>query len=379
MEINCPNCNSTDVIRKGFDRTSKEMRQRYKCKNCRRKFVAKDEDTTERNYQQNWPAYNAAQVEEKIQFLDILGDLCSYIPDYPDGKVGRPRMSLQQMTFCVVSKVYERLSTRRVSSDLEIAKDNGYVEKVPHFNTLIKYFNDPALTPILTQLVQLSATPLKDLETTFAVDATGLSSAFYSRWLDYRFNGDKRVKDWLKVNLICGVKSHIVTHIIVTDGHSHESPYFSELVAETAKNFKIDAVCADKGYSSKENLQTVWDLGGAPLIPFKSNTKGKKKGGYAWRKMFMWFQFNKEEFYHRYHERSNVESTFSMLKRKFSTRLMMRHGIGQTNEALAMVLCHNILCLIHEMHENGLDIEVQELAHKMGLLHINSGLEGQKS
>lgn len=274
------------------------------------------------------------------------------------------------MTFCVVSKVYERLSSRRVSSDLEIAKDSGYIEKVPHFNTTLKYFNEPTLTPLLTQLIQLSASPLKDFETTFAVDASGLSSAFYSRWLDYRLKGDKLVKGWLKVHVICGVKSHIVTHIVVTDGVKHDCPQFTELVRETAKNFKIDAVCGDLGYSSRANVQLVWDLGGAPLIPFKYTANGKSSGSSAWRKMYIWFHMNGEEFYKYYHQRSNVESTFSMLKRKFSTRLMLKNELGQTNEALAMVLCHNIVCLIHEMHELGLDVEFQKSAHLFPNLHI---------
>jgi hypothetical protein len=88
--------------------------------------------------------------------------------------------------------------------------------------------------------------------------------------------------------------------------------------------------------------------------------------------MFMWFQLNKEEFYRLYHQRSNVESTFSMLKRKFSTRLMLKNDLGKTNEALAMVLCHNIVCLIHEMYETGLDLDFQKSAHLFGMLHTKS-------
>ncbi len=60
----------------------------------------------------------------------------------------------------------------------------GYITKLPHFNTVIKYFNDSKVTPVLTDLIRLSSMPLKDLKSTFAVDASGLSSAFYSRWFD---------------------------------------------------------------------------------------------------------------------------------------------------------------------------------------------------
>jgi transposase len=261
--------------------------------------------------------------------------------------------------------VYELLSSRRVNSDLDIARRMGYLSKTPHYNTVLKYFGDPRLVPILTNLIQLSALPLKDLETTFAVDASGLSSAFYSRWLDYRFNGDKRIRDWLKVHLICGAKTNIVTHVVITDGKRADSPRFPELVKETAKFFEVREVCADKGYSSRENVQTVWNLGGIPYIPFKLGSTGRSRGSKAWRKMYLWFQLHREKFMDRYHQRSNAESTFSMLKRKFENNLMLRKEVCQINEALAKVLCHNICVLIEQLHESGLKIDLPELAHKV--------------
>jgi len=333
-----------------------------------------DEIQTARpTYSQDWPAYNEAQMQEKLMFLDILGELCSYVP-MENGKrgAGHPSGDLSGMVFSCVSKVYEQLSSRRVNSDLEIAKKMGYLDHVPHFNTILKYFNDPKLTPILTNLIQLSALPLKDFETTFAVDASGLSSAFYSRWLDYRLNGDKKVRDWLKVHLICGAKTNIVTHVVVTDGVAADSPQFPELVKETAKFFEVKEICADKGYSSRENLQVAEDLGIAPYIPFKSGATGRSKGSRAWRRIFLWFNLHREEFMQHYHQRSNAESTFSMLKRKFQGKLMLKNEIGQTNEALAKVLCHNIAVLIQEAFEGNARLGFGELAHLLPNLHINS-------
>jgi transposase len=320
--------------------------------------------------QQNWSVYNEAQTTEKLIFLDLLSDLCSYIPEEDERKVGRPRAGLSNMVFACVSKVYEGLSSRRVTSDLEITRQRGYLEHTPHFNTVLKYFNDPKLTPLLTSLIQLSALPLKDLEETFAVDASGLSSAFYSRWLDYRLTGEKRYKDWIKVHLICGVKTNIVTHIVVTDGQKHDSPMFPTLLKETAKNFNIKEVCADKGYSGRNNVQTAWDMGITPYILFRNNTVQKSRGASAWRNMFILFQDKNDFFMRKYHQRSNVESTFSMLKRKFDGKLMLKKEIGKTNEALAKVLCHNICVLIHEICSSGIDLKFNELAHKFPSLHI---------
>lgn len=324
-------------------------------------------------YAQNWPAYNEAQMREKLLFLDILGELCSFVPT-EKRTVGHPRIPLQEMIFSCVLKVYEQLSSRRVNSDLEIARKMGHLNHAPHFNTVLNYFKDPKLVPILTNLIQLSALPLKNLEQTFAVDASGLSTAFYSRWLDYRLNGDKRIRDWLKVHLICGAKTNIVTHVVITDGLKADSPRFPELVKETAKFFEVKEICADKAYSSRDNLQTVWDVGGIPYIPFKSVSTGKSRGSQAWKKMFLWFQLHREKFMDRYHQRSNAESTFSMLKRKFQNKLMLKKDVGQINEALAKILCHNICVLIQEMHETGLRPEFAESAHLFATLHNNSAI-----
>lgn len=302
-------------------------------------------------------------------FLDVLAELCSHIPE-AERKVGRPRAAMPEMVFSCVSKVYEQLSSRRATSDLEIARGKGYLSHTPHFNTVLKYFNDPLLTPILTDLIQLSALPLRDLEDSFAVDASGLSTAFYSRWFDYRF-AKRGQHGWLKIHLICGVKSNIVTHIIVTDGHSNDSPHFPELVRKTAEHFRVREVYADKGYASRQNVGLVADLGGEAFIPPKKGTTAKMYHETAWRKLYHFFQLHREEFYAHYHKRSNVESTFSMLKRKFQGRLMLKNEVAQTNEALAKVLCHNITVLVREAIEGNAVLGFQELAHLFPNLHTN--------
>ena len=66
----------------------------------------------------------------------------------------------------------------------------------------------------------------------------------------------------------------------------------------------------------------------------------------------MW---KREEFLEHYHKRSNGETTFSMIKRKFGDTLRSKSDVAMTNEALCKVLCHNIVVLIHEMFELGID------------------------
>lgn len=48
------------------------------------------------------------------------------------------------------------------------------------------------------------------------------------------------------------------------------------------------------------------------------------------------------------------EGTFSMVKRVIGDTLRSKTLVAQVNEALLMIVCHNIRCLIHEMFELGI-------------------------
>ena len=60
---------------------------------------------------------------------------------------------------------------------------------------------------------------------------------------------------------------------------------------------------------------------------------------------------------HYYHKRSNVESTFSMIKRKFEPNLRSKTKTAQVNEALCKILCHNLCVIVHSMYELGIEPE----------------------
>jgi transposase len=60
---------------------------------------------------------------------------------------------------------------------------------------------------------------------------------------------------------------------------------------------------------------------------------------------------NQEKFLEHYHRRSNVETTFSMIKAKFGGALRSKTRTAQINEALCKILAHNICVLNQSMFE----------------------------
>jgi transposase len=71
--------------------------------------------------------------------------------------------------------------------------------------------------------------------------------------------------------------------------------------------------------------------------------------------MFHFYSYHHERFMQHYHKRSNVESTFAMIKAKFGERLRSKTQTAQFNEVLCKVLCHNICVIVQSIYELGID------------------------
>jgi transposase len=328
---------------------------------------------TRKTYKQVWPAYNAAQTQEKRLFQYLLNQLCQGVGE-PAHYNGRPPLPLEDMIFAMAFKVYSTISGRRFMSDLRDAHGKGYLSELPSYNTIFRYFESEMLTPYLQMLIEESSLPLASIEEDFAADSSGLSTGVYLKWSEAKWGkartlfGDKvpnevNHKDWIKIHIMTGVKTNVVTAVEVTDAHANDTRFFKPLVETTAQNFAMRQVSADKAYLSSNNLKVAVDNHAMPYIPFKVNTTGKdKKTSDLFKKMFHFYSYNQERFLQNYHKRSNVESTFSMIKAKFGDSLRSRTKTAQINEALCKVLCHNLCCLIQSMFELNLKPKFWQVA-----------------
>ena len=113
----------------------------------------------------------------------------------------------------------------------------------------------------------------------------------------------------------------------------------------------------NKGYSSRDNMEVASKLGAIPYIVFKKNASKKPRGSFAWCRMKKYFDERNEDFMEHYHKRSNAETVFHMIKRKFGAHLNSKSEMGQINEVFCKALSHNICVLIQEMFEIGINPE----------------------
>jgi transposase len=310
-------------------------------------------ETVKRTYPQDWPAYNAAQTCEKRLFQTLLHDLCSKVEDQPQ-RLGRPRLPLSDSLFAAIFKVYSTVSGRRFMCDLSDAQERGHINRLPHYNSIFAIMEDADVTPILKAMVETASLPLKAVETDFAADSSGFTTSRFVRWYDTKYGRELKAHDWIKVHIMCGIKTNVVTAIEIADRNANDAAQFPPMIRKTYENFDVKEVSADAAYLTHRNTIEVGRVGATPFIAFKRNSTSSDAHPVMWQKMYHLFQYNREDFMAHYHKRSNVESTFSMVKAKFRDHIRSKTDVAMVNECLCKFVCHNICCVIQSMHELGI-------------------------
>jgi len=315
------------------------------------------ETVVRKTYPQNWALYNLSQTKEKLMFLKILNDAVDYLEiPYEYKGNGRPPHDLRDMIKCCCIKVFNNFSSRRTVFELQMAYALGYISRIPHFNSVNNYLNNSGIQKYFEELYKLLASPMIQLENNFAVDATGFSTLNKNRWMDLRFGKKGNVRDYKKLHIVSGVRTNIITSARITKASVHDTKCFPELVKETSLSFKIREICADGGYLSRKNCSIAQRIGAQPFILPRIDTRARAGRSSAWHKMIRLWEDNRELFAQHYHQRSNVESTFSMIKRKFLGYVRSKTDLAIENEILCKVICHNASVLVNTIFEFDIDL-----------------------
>jgi len=149
------------------------------------------------------------------------------------------------------------------------------------------------------------------------VDATGLeldnASKHYAKILDK----DTTRKDVIQVTACGLMDTLLISSARVERYNVVRNNNFLPLVEESSKLGKVDFVAADKGYDAHNNHKFVMlDLMAKSLIKLK-NVSTKRRN---WRKNYRKIaakQFDEK----LYHQRSKIETIFSMVKRRYGATI----------------------------------------------------------
>lgn len=290
-------------------------------------------------YQDNrdWAVVNEAHIREKELVYRFAHELCRGIVD-PKQTCGRPRVPLRDIVFGALIWVYEGHASRTTMADFKRCRERDLISRPLDFRSLMRHLQNPQITSLLRALLRESALPMRHIETRFAVDATGFSTKQWHRWYDHKWGTARKEKIWLKAHAICGTDTRIVTDCVIED--VGDATKFPELVANTAVHFTMKEISADGAYASHKNVLAADEVGAVPYIPVEERIRDNK-GPEVWRQMVGCFRYREDEFRAHYHQRSNVETVFSMTKTKFGGFVRSKKRVVQENEILCKFILHN--------------------------------------
>ena len=161
------------------------------------------------------------------------------------------------------------------------ACERGHVSLLPHFNSVLNVLDNPATTPILTDLITRSSLPLRAVESQFAVNSSGFSTSRFTRWYDEKYGYNRQQADWVKAHLCVGTKTQVVTACVIGEEDSADCPQLAGPVNATAQNFAVKELSADKAYLSHDNLALVDGMGASRSFRSRATARaaGRRSGG----------------------------------------------------------------------------------------------------
>lgn len=212
---------------------------------------------------------------------------------------------------------------------------------VPDYTTLyrfLKRLEDDTIERGLTETVRRLRRGKSRAPTVVAVDGTGLSynsvSTFFIRRIEQHARGMTVHRHWLKWLIVVDLKQQILLAQRARQGPACDSPALPGLLNAAGQRALIGLVLADAEFDSEANHQHIRRLGAQSIIPAK---RGRGLPESDIRREMYW-KFPREQ----YGQRAKIETVFSVIKRKLSSRAPGRSLPLQMRQALLLGLAYNI-------------------------------------
>ena len=198
------------------------------------------------------------------------------------------------------------------------------LKSIPDHSTLVKFHKRINAT-ILEGL--LCKKPVK----TSAIDSSGFEATHMSYHYANVWNRqDKRkYRRYLKVSIAIDTDSQYILSQKIRLGPRNDNIDFESVM----KNISCKYVVADKGYDSKSNRYFVLrKMKAYPHIPYR------KISGINYERTGVPLIFDEKI----YHQRSKVETVFSVIKRKYGSFILSKSFETQKKELLMRMIAYNI-------------------------------------
>lgn len=176
------------------------------------------------------------------------------------------------------------------------------------------------------------------------LDATGISLISRSIWYNLRLKKKVSKRDCYKLHAAIYLYGGLILNWRISIGKRHESPFLISLL----KPFqKLGMVIADKGYSSRKNLQYIVDKCGAPFIKFKENVTARSKNYPAWKIQYYFYKSLRIIWNKIYAKRNRIENVFSVLKGVWGDKLYTYNKRRRMRELVLRFIAYNVRQILY--------------------------------
>jgi transposase len=270
------------------------------------------------------------------------------------------KFTQHQLFACLVLKEFFKLDYRGVegllaeSDSLRAAID---LTVVPDFTTLHKacsrLLRMSTCNRLLDETVRLARrTPLLSSPVALAaVDSSGFEAHRASNYfVRRRASHGKDAGKWQsityrrfpKLGVVCDCRSHLILAAVPHRGPSPDFDHWFDAMAHARRRVRMTTLLADAGYDAEWiHLAAREEFGTRAVIPprhGRPNSTGIP-GGYYRGRMARNFDHSK------YAQRAQVETTFSMLKRRLDGSVNAYGHWPQCRALMLKALTHNIMIL----------------------------------
>jgi hypothetical protein len=248
-----------------------------------------------------------------------------------------------QKLFLLVYKQFRKFTYEELMTDLadnQTLRQYLGLNNLMEYTTLIKFQKQlpyNILEKLLLAFKELIPNPQK-----VAIDSTGISldnaSPHYCKRLGIPF----KKRPFMKTTFIVDIKTFIILLCKMRKGHRHDSKEAKPLITKLADIYKPTHFYADKGYDDNAIFEIVMEkLGAFPFIFQKNQHIPKRRRHGIYRKMtFDIFDYGE------YLQRLKIETTNSMFKKRFSSKVRSKKSKNQKIEVFLRVIAFNIDRLI---------------------------------
>ena len=141
-----------------------------------------------------------------------------------------------------------------------------------------------------------------------------------------------------KLTVLCDCQNHLVLAVKTTRGPCPDMQTLQPTLQQLPPGIQIDTLLADAGYDSEANHCYLRDTCNIrSIIPPKAGKPTTNLPRTKYRRLMKRRLDQK-----LYHQRSQVETVFSMIKRRWGSAVRARSFLAQSRDMWLMVLTHNL-------------------------------------